>query len=259
MASYFTIKSQPSGKFLFISGLDGNSQEQIQKIRKLVDHQPDYVFFLGDVLQTNHMLSLDGQPVPIKGWRSRLQVRTDIRRHLRPIVKLMTEFTKNGSVVALLEGDQEYFPAVTQLFSIKKYLQHRNRNVFFIDDVFVTETEEAVLVFWPYRNAVKTTMVPEMSEEIKNFDKRIVLISHAQIETWSIEGEIPLTSENMEIDFGMQEVMKDLHPHFVVHGHLEKPIDPYTGYVFKNQAIYYLPFGRAGFFDFPIPKDPPKK
>lgn len=186
--------------------------------------------------------------------------RQDMEKNAKAIIDIMTKFTDKGVLVVVIEGnwdartpldfcpteDLRVIPVKNRSFYFKKLLSTFNPQVLYVNHVSTISTENEIFVLWPFDCAVTPTRVPEFSDEE---NRKIILVSHAQIDWKPIKGDTPMTKEGENIQENMSEVFRDLQADLAVHGHLHDQIDA-DGYIYKQKYIYYLPIHTCRFINF---------
>lgn len=182
----------------------------------------------------------------------RQMLQEDMEKNARVWIDIMTQFTDNGSLVVIVEGNWDArtpldfvadktncqaMPNEERSFYFKKYLKSLNKKVLYFDQVGTLETEDEIFVLWPFDCAVNTTEVPEFEDEET---RKIVLVSHSQIDWESVKGDTPMTAEGHKIQDNMPMTFRDVKANTAVHGHLHDKIGT-DGYLFDGKFIHYLP------------------
>jgi Icc-related predicted phosphoesterase len=193
-----------------------------------------------------------------------LSLEEDLKENAKIWINIMTNFTNVGSMVVVIEGNWDArnpldflanknqcipLPIKDRSFYFKDLLKSLNNKVLYFDEVGTIETKKEIFVLWPFDIAAAdiTTQVPEFDENQKT--KKIILVSHGQIDWFSIKGNTPMTDEGQKIQNNMGTTFHDLRASTAVHGHLHDDIGT-DGYFFNEKFIHYLPKGTCRFIDF---------
>lgn len=175
----------------------------------------------------------------------------DMEDNAQQTINLMTNFTDRGQDVFVIEGNWDartpldFFsiaeckaiPVNQRSFYFKSFLLKKNPKVHYFDKVGTAKFKDNVFVFWPFDCATTHTPVPEIyHEDVKG---KVVLFSHGQADWQSIKGNTPMTAEGAKVQEVMTQVISDLKPDLIVHGHLhdDKPDYLYDGII----PVIYCP------------------
>ena len=173
----------------------------------------------------------------------------DMETNSGKIVNLMTNFTARNQDVFVVEGNCDArtpfdfcptkecnsVPVPQRSFNFKDFLLGLDPKIHYFDTVGTVKFEENVFVFWPFDCSTTPTLVPEIyREDIK----KVVLFSHSQADWQSVNNDIPMTNEDVKVQKVMAQVITDLNPDLIVHGHLHVDKPDYT---FHNIPVCYCP------------------
>lgn len=188
-------------------------------------------------------------------------IKKDIQTNAEAMIEIMTKFTDKGCLVVITEGNWDArtpldfystqeckaIPVEERSFYFKDLLKSLNKKIIYCDEVITIETNNEIFIIWPFDCAINTTSIPIFSNEET---RKIVLVSHAQIDWKSVKGDIPMTGEGKKIDENMKIIINNLNPNFAIHGHLHDKIGNPIGYFYKDTSVVYLPKGECRFVDF---------
>jgi Icc-related predicted phosphoesterase len=189
----------------------------------------------------------------------RVVLEKDMKKNAAAIIDIMTEFTDKGSSVVVVEGNWDArhpldfykdkrlckpLPVEDRSFYFKDFLKSLNNKVLYFNEPGIIEKEDKIFVLWPFDAAIKATQIPEFTDEQQ--EKKIILISHAQIEWAAIKGNTPMTAEGKKIEENMKDVFNQSQ--VAVHGHLHQDIY-FDGYFSQRKEVHYLPLQACRFID----------
>lgn len=191
----------------------------------------------------------------------RKTLQKDMESNAEKDIRIMADFVEHGSMVVVVEGNWdartpldfypngEVIPPQRRIFRFKKFLLEKSPKVLYFDQSGIIETDTCIFVIWPFDSAVTSTQIPKIGDNEQN--KKVVLVSHAQISWEAIKGDIPMTNEGKKIENNMPTVASDLKANAVVHGHLhDKIANNFSGYIFEGTFVHYLPKDTCRFIDF---------
>lgn len=182
----------------------------------------------------------------------------DMEANAQKVIDLMTNFTNRGQKVYVIEGNWDartpldFYPTKDECkplpieersFYFKKILNEKNPNVLYFDTVTTIKVRKDFFVFWPFDSSTQHTQVPE----IEKSGGKIILFSHGQADWHAVKGDTPMTSEGAKIQEVMAEVIKDLKPDYIVHGHLH---DNKPDYLYNGIPVIYCPLQSCRIIDF---------
>lgn len=177
-------------------------------------------------------------------------------------IDLMNRFAKKGVQVEVIEGNWDARTPVDFL-PTRKYckpvpIKHRSyyfanllkqcahRLVHYRRRVTSIKTKNEIFVLWPFDCAITPTPVPKFD---KNDSRKIILVSHAQIDWNPIKGDTAMTEESQRIQENMSMTFRNLKPDAAVHGHLHDNKCG-QGYYFDGKPVHYLPMRTYRFIEF---------
>ena len=190
----------------------------------------EYILELIEYQHFGHFCS--NLPEPIRN-----DLKRDLEENAAVWIQIMNMFVERGTTVVIVEGNWDarnpldFLPIKNAVkptpiedrdFCFKKFLKSKNSQILYFDQVGTIETENEIFVLWPFDSAVEATMVPEFEDEET---RKIILVSHAQIDWKSINGDKPMTAEGRKIQDNMPMTFKDVKANTAVHGHLHTDID----------------------------------
>lgn len=214
----------------------------------------DYIRELATYAHFGHFCSNLPEPV-------RKNLQEEMKENAKVWIDIMTKFTNQGSLVVVVEGNWDartpldFFPIKDECkpipteersFYFKDFLKSTNDQILYFDQAGTIETEDEIFVIWPFDCATNATIIPEFEERET---RKIILVSHTQIDWTSIKGNTPMTGEGRKIQESMGMTFTNLHANTAVHGHLHDTIST-DGYFFKEKFIHYLPKGTCRYIDF---------
>ncbi|MFA6185418.1 MAG: metallophosphoesterase [Candidatus Shapirobacteria bacterium] len=210
----------------------------------------NYIFEISRYLHFGHFVS--NLPKKIRNI-----LRQDLEKNAEIWADIMTQFTNQGSLVVIVEGNWDArtpldfcrsknrcapIPVEKRIFYFKDFLKSLNDKILYFDEPSTIETQNEMFVILPFDSCINLNL-PEKIET----NKKIILVSHAQIDWHAIKGDTPMTSEGQKIQKNMKKIIEDLHPNYAIHGHLH---DQGLDYFFNNTDVKYLPIGSCRFIDF---------
>lgn len=180
----------------------------------------------------------------------RQALQQDMEANAQKIIDLMTNFTARGQDVYVIEGNWDArtpldfypteeckpLPIDQRSFYFKKFLLERNPKVHYFDTVSTVNDGKHVLVFWPFDCSTNYAQVPEINRE--DIAGNIILFSHAQVDWQSVKGDTPMTAEGAKVQKVMAQVVSDLKPDLIYHGHLH---DDKPSYTYQGIPVAYCP------------------
>jgi len=244
---------------LYSAGQERTLAEGIVDLWKFLDgisffnadyfHMADYAKKLAKYVHFGHFVS--NLPPEIKAV---LQKNMEV--NAMNWANIMTKFTDQGVMVAVVQGNWDArhpldfypteeckpLPIEERSFYFKDFLKSLNEKILYFDETSIIETEEEILVMLPFDSCINLDL-PEKIE----IDKKIILVSHAQVDWHAIKGDIPMTGEGEKIQENMKKIIEHLRPDYIIHGHLH---DPGEDYLFNQTQVKYLPLGTCRFIDF---------
>jgi Icc-related predicted phosphoesterase len=193
----------------------------------------------------------------------REDLQDEMEKNAKVWIDIMTSFTRKKTLVVMIEGNWEArtpldfyptkeneelkeIPITNRPFYFKTLLNSLNGEVLYVDEVYTINTEREIFVVWPFDCAIKPTKFPKLRNKV---NKKIILVSHAQIDWKSIKGDTAMTFESQKIQSNMGKVFKDLNAHTAVHGHLHDRINS-NGYLFEGKLIHYLSMRDLRYIEF---------
>ncbi|MDD3003181.1 MAG: hypothetical protein PHS06_04930 [Candidatus Shapirobacteria bacterium] len=183
-------------------------------------------------------------------------LRQDMEKNAKIWADIMTQFTDQETLVVVNAGNWDArhpldfyptkeckpLPVEERAFYFKDFLKSLNEKILYFDKTDTIETENEIFVILPFDSAINLDLPKPIAT-----DKKIVLISHAQVNWHAIKGDTPMTAEGQKIQENMEKIIAFLHPDYVIHGHLH---DPVPDYLFNGIPVKYLPQGTCRFIDF---------
>lgn len=205
-------------------------------------HMADYAKELAKYVHFGHFVS--NLPKEIK-----MVLQKDMTINAINWINIMTKFTDQGTIVVVNEGNWDArtpldfypteeckpLPVKERAFYFKDFLKSLNSNILYFDKTDTIETEKEIFVILPFDSAINLDLPKPITT-----DKKIILVSHAQIDWTAIKGDTPMTGEGKIIQKNMKKIMEYLHPDYAIHGHLH---DPEEDYVFNQTKVIYLSKG----------------
>ena len=190
-------------------------------------------------------------------YDARYRLQKIIEKNIDIWVSLMKKFIEKDSQIVVVEGNWDacspldhyasasssFLPVEKRSFSLKNYLQAKDKNVLYLQKGGTIETEKEIFLIWPFSSAINDDIPPEINRK----DKKLILVSHAHVDWGSIKGTLPINEEDQILQTNMQKLAKVIRPDYIVHGHLH---DQAKNYFFDNIKTYYLPFRHFSFIDF---------
>ena len=190
----------------------------------------------------------------------RLHLQEDMEENARAWINIMTKFTNIGSKVVFVEGNWDArtpldfyptkecrpLPIEERSFYFKDFLKSLNDQVLYFNEVSTIETKNEIFIIWPFDSAINPPSIPEISNQEA---KKIVLVSHGQIDWSAVKGNTTMTKEGETIQRNMSTIFRQLQADTAIHGHLHDRIDT-NGYDHNGKLIHYLPLRTFRFIDF---------
>ncbi len=188
-------------------------------------------------------------------------IKKDMKENAQVWLEVMNAFIEKGVLVVVIEGNWDArtpldfmpskkeclpLPIKNRSFYFKELLRSYNNQILYFDAVGTIETENEIFVLWPFDSAINATQIPEFDD---NETRKIVLVSHAQIDWEAIKGKTAMTAEGETIQFNMGMTFIDLKADTAVHGHLHDDIN-IDNYSYHEKNIHYLPLRTYRFINF---------
>lgn len=239
--------------FNYLHHISHDFTDQITQMVKNVDRYQHFGHFVFDL------------PLEI-----RQILRKDLVSNTNRMAEAMRKFTRQGSLVVIIEGDrdahtpldfqadQKSFPLSSHKISFyfKKFIESmRNQRIIFVNKHESIETEDFIFQTISFNGTLN--YLPGTFSKTKS-NKKTILVSHVQASWEAIKKDTLITSEEEQLSQKTWSVISDLKPNFMVHGHLHDKLlneqgQECSGYLndkFNNLKIYYLPFKSHRFINF---------
>jgi len=180
----------------------------------------------------------------------------DMEDNAKIWIDIMTQFTNQGTSVAVIEGNWDartpldFYPTTEckalpikeRSFYFKNYLRSSNDRINYFNQESSIETKNEVFIILPFDSVINL----DLPEKFKT-NRKIILVSHAQIDWHAIKGDTPMTAEGKKIQENMKKIIEHINPDYAVHGHLH---NQGLDYFFNDIDVKYLPLGTCRFIDF---------
>lgn len=180
-------------------------------------------------------------------------------------INIMNQFVELGSTVVVIEGDSDLttpidfyqsedtykkLPPQERKFYLKKEIKLANNQILYFDKPDIFETEKIIFVLWPFEASINITEIPNIENQE---NKKIVLVSHSQIDWYKIMKDIPMSDNGSHDEKYIQKNMPitffELGADAAVHGHLHNDRKTNCYYV-DEKPVHYLPKRTLRFIDF---------
>lgn len=271
MKTIFKATANPTDEEILLYPIDNRGNtistgcEEIWEFLRLLDpdlepiNRANYARELVKYVHYGHFIS--NLSSKIKG-----KLRNNLLNNAEHVYKVMEKFTDAGSFVVLIEGNWDARNPLDfeigmdcvatsiekREFIFSKFIASKNnKNILYVDNIHILKTDHLRFVLLPFDSAIEYHR-PSLDQYYHKGEKTI-LVSHAQASWWSVFGNP--NKENQEIIQNMVDIIYDIRPDTIIHGHTHnKLVDDngktVSGYYYDEDIpVEYLPYRSFRFID----------